>query len=217
VGLLDRLTGKPVVDAEFLVFDTETSGLPRGWNAPTDDVDNWPRLVQVGCVVCDTRFHPKRRYQAIVRPEGFEIEPGAARVHGITTKKALKHGVPVGEVLEAFDAELQNCATAIAHNLEFDEAVMTCEFIRAGIPHHFDENIGRYCTMRGTTPLCRLTPKVRGEYKWPTLSELHGLCTGKPHANAHDALSDVEAVIRCLRFMSKKKIISLSVRAADGE
>ena len=31
----------------FLVFDTETTGLPKRWNAPIDDLDNWPRCVQL--------------------------------------------------------------------------------------------------------------------------------------------------------------------------
>jgi len=31
----------------FLVFDTETTGLPKRWNAPISDHENWPRCVQI--------------------------------------------------------------------------------------------------------------------------------------------------------------------------
>ena len=31
----------------ILIYDTETTGLPRDWNAPISDSDNWPRLVQL--------------------------------------------------------------------------------------------------------------------------------------------------------------------------
>ena len=31
----------------YLIFDTETTGLPKNWNAPVTDVDNWPRCVQI--------------------------------------------------------------------------------------------------------------------------------------------------------------------------
>ena len=31
----------------YLLFDTETTGLPKNWKAPVTDVDNWPRLVQI--------------------------------------------------------------------------------------------------------------------------------------------------------------------------
>ena len=31
----------------FLIFDTETTGLPKKWNSPLTDFDNWPRAVQI--------------------------------------------------------------------------------------------------------------------------------------------------------------------------
>ena len=31
----------------FLIFDTETTGLPKRWNAPLTDSDNWPRCIQI--------------------------------------------------------------------------------------------------------------------------------------------------------------------------
>ena len=31
----------------FLIFDTETTGLPRDYNAALTDLDNWPRMVQI--------------------------------------------------------------------------------------------------------------------------------------------------------------------------
>ncbi len=37
----------------FLFFDTETTGLPRNWQAPLEDLDNWPRLVQLAWLLMD--------------------------------------------------------------------------------------------------------------------------------------------------------------------
>ena len=37
----------------YLFFDTETTGLPKRWNAPVTEVDNWPRLVQLAWISCD--------------------------------------------------------------------------------------------------------------------------------------------------------------------
>jgi len=195
---------------QILVFDTETSDLPRDWRRPASDVENWPHLVQIAWIVCDLRFKVKRSFSTLIRPEGWEIAPGARRVHGISTKKALKRGVPVATVLPAFDVELEAAGLIVAHNLEFDQTIMTAEFIRAGLPQHFDEVKG-FCTMRGTTEYCHLTPKKYGEYKWPKLSELHAICTGKPHSGAHDAMGDAEAVVRCLRALQKAQALQLSV------
>jgi len=32
---------------KILFFDTETTGLPKNWKAPVEQLDNWPRLVQI--------------------------------------------------------------------------------------------------------------------------------------------------------------------------
>jgi DNA polymerase-3 subunit epsilon len=197
-------------DDQILVFDTETSDLPRDWHRPASDLDNWPHLLQIAWIVCDLEFRPRRSYCTLIRPDGWEVAPGAARVNGISTKKALKHGVPVATVLPSFDAELQACGLVAAHNLEFDRNVMTAEFLRARLPHHF-EDIEGFCTMRGTTAFCRLTPKRYGEYKWPTLAELHEICTGKPHRGAHDAMGDAEAVCRCLAQLHRTGHLSVDV------
>jgi len=200
---------------EILVFDTETSDLPRDWRRPASDVDNWPHLVQIAWIVCDLKLKAKRKYCTLIRPDGWEIAPGAQRVHGISTRKALKRGIPLTNVLPAFDAELEAASVVIAHNLEFDQTIMTAEFIRAGLPHHFDKVAG-FCTMRGTTEFCQLKPKKYGEYKWPKLSELHAICTGKPHAGAHDAMGDAEAVLRCLRALQRAGAMELSVVSKGG-
>ena len=39
----------------YLFFDTETTGLPKRWNAPVTDVDNWPRLVQLAWITYDNQ------------------------------------------------------------------------------------------------------------------------------------------------------------------
>ena len=39
----------------FLVYDTETTGLPRDYNAPMTDSENWPRLVQLAWQLHDEK------------------------------------------------------------------------------------------------------------------------------------------------------------------
>ena len=39
----------------FLVFDTETTGLPKIENAPLTDFDNWPRMVQLAWQIHDEK------------------------------------------------------------------------------------------------------------------------------------------------------------------
>ena len=37
----------------YLFFDTETTGLPKNWKAPVTDIDNWPRMIQIGWLLSD--------------------------------------------------------------------------------------------------------------------------------------------------------------------
>ena len=84
----------------YLFFDTETTGLPKRWNAPVTDLENWPRLVQLAWIMYDDRGNMLESRDVIVKPEGFTIPPEASRVHGITTLVAREKGEPLQEVME---------------------------------------------------------------------------------------------------------------------
>ena len=55
----------------YLIFDTETTGLPLRKNAPIEEVDNWPRLVQIAWQVHDAVGNLKSQGNKIVKPDGF--------------------------------------------------------------------------------------------------------------------------------------------------
>ena len=69
----------------YIIFDTETTGLPRDYNAPMSDVDNWPRLVQIAWQLHDERGKLLSNHNYIVKPEGVTIPYNAEKVHGIST------------------------------------------------------------------------------------------------------------------------------------
>jgi len=188
----------------LLFFDTETTGIPRSWKAPTSDLANWPRVVQLGWVACDERGELVAREQCLVRPEGFSIPPDATRVHGITTERASREGVALKEALLAFSATAGSSSHAIAHNLDFDEKVLGAEFLRAGLPDPLPR-MDRICTMRASTDHCRL-PGRRG-YKWPTLEELHRHLFDEPIQGSHDAGRDALACARCFFELRRRRVL----------
>ena len=53
----------------FLIFDTETTGLPRSYNAPLTDFDNWPRMVQLAWQLHDAFGNLISSNSVIVKPE----------------------------------------------------------------------------------------------------------------------------------------------------
>ena len=86
----------------ILVFDTETTGLPKKYNAPLTEFENWPRLVQLAYQSYNNTGELIEIKNYIVKPEGFIIPYSAEKVHGISTEKAIKEGVDLETVLNEF-------------------------------------------------------------------------------------------------------------------
>lgn len=103
----------------YLFFDTETTGLPKRWNAPVTDVDNWPRLVQLAWIVYNDQGQVMKTRDVMIRPEGFTIPFEASRVHGITTAIALEKGCPIQEVMEEFAEQVDMAYALVGHNINF--------------------------------------------------------------------------------------------------
>ena len=57
----------------FLIFDTETTGLPKRDNAPVSEVDNWPRVVQIAWQLHDENGDLTEHNNLLIQPDGFEI------------------------------------------------------------------------------------------------------------------------------------------------
>lgn len=190
----------------YLFFDTETTGLPRDWNAPVSDLDNWPRLVQLAWLVYDERGMRKASRSAIVKPQGFRIPADAAQIHGITTARATSEGVELARVLTEFGSVIERSRVLVAHNISFDEKVVAAEFVRTHIRSRLLDTT-RFCTMTTTTEFCAI-PSRRG-FKWPTLSELHHRLFASVPDGAHAADTDVQACARCFFELKRRNLIKL--------
>ena len=58
-------------------------------------------------------------------------------------------------------------------------------------------NTVEFCTMKNTINYCKITPKVRGEYKWPSLDQLYYKCFDDKMENAHNSKYDVINCAKC--------------------
>ena len=90
----------------YLIFDTETTGLPRNKNAPLTDFENWPRLVQLAWQLHDGKGKLISQKNFIIKPDGFDIPFKAEQVHGISTQRALEEGHDLTEVLRLFNVDV---------------------------------------------------------------------------------------------------------------
>ena len=189
----------------YLIFDTETTGLPRNWRAPLSDLDNWPRMVQLAWHLYGKAGTKISEGDLIIKPEGFEIPADAARVHGITTLRAEAEGVPLLSALTEFQDMLAKTEYLVAHNISFDEKILGAEFLRKSLPNGLDGK-KRICTMESSTDYCRIAGP-RG-FKWPNLTELHQTLFEEAFEDAHNAAGDVAATAKCFWELKRRGVIA---------
>ena len=191
----------------FLIFDTETTGLPKIENAPLTDFDNWPRMVQLAWQVHDERGRLVENHNYIVYPDDYEIPLIVKSVHGITTKYAQTHGRPLDEVLDIFLASASKAQYLVGHNINFDLNILGCEFLR----RKGENPLGNWQVVdtmsEKVTSFCQLPGGRNGKFKSPRLEELHQILFGAKFTDAHNAAADVEATARVFLELLRRGIL----------
>jgi len=192
----------------YLIFDTETTGVPHNKTAPLTDLDNWPRIVQIAWQLHDARGALLSLGNYIIKPEGFNIPFKAEQIHGITTKRALAEGHPLEEVLKKFQADLDRTSVLIGHNIEFDINILGAELIRQSLPTEQLLSVSKIDTGIVSKEFCQLPGGIGGKLKMPRLGELHEILFGKSFDDAHDASYDVAATARAFFGLIQKKVVT---------
>ncbi len=188
----------------YIIFDTETTGLPKRYNAPISDTDNWPRAIQIAWQLHDEWGNLIEHQDYLIRPDGFDIPYDSEQIHGISTALAEEKGEPILKVLEIFNEALKKAKFVVGQNIDFDVNIMGAEFYRA----YNESPLSEYpvldtCTEK-TAKLCQIPGGRGGSFKLPTLTELHEFLFKVPFREAHNATADVEATTRCFFELLRK-------------
>ena len=118
---------KPMI----LIYDTETTGLPRDWNAPSPTAtiglvwSSWRGncttlranscpVATASCSLTGSRFRST--------PPRFTESPPPVR----------KRGLPLDQVMEEFMADAAQATYVMGHNIGFDVNVAGAELVRLG-------------------------------------------------------------------------------------
>ena len=180
----------------YLIFDTETTGLPRNWNAPLSDSENWPRCVQIAWQLHATNGQMISHNDFIIAADGFDIPFESEKIHGISTALAKRDGTDIKTVLESFLTVVDQADFLVGHNLKFDLNIMGAELLRLGKENTLAEKAILDTCTEDTALLCELPGGRGGKFKLPTLSELYGFLFKDSFDEAHNATADVEATAR---------------------
>jgi DNA polymerase III epsilon subunit-like protein len=198
----------------IVVFDTETTGLPKTKVIAPDTLDQWPHIVQFSYVVYDSSLNiVVDQFDHIIRlPPNVIIPEEAVNIHHITNEKSASEGSPLNEVLNEFFYYAQCADKIVGHNIEFDLNMLKVELCRMIYGEHARKSVwkqdlhflchfeGIGCTMKESAELCNLQSINRyGDIymKYPKLVELHQKLFGSVPNGLHNSLHDVLITLRC--------------------
>lgn len=216
----------------FLVFDTETTGLPKTGTISSDTLHLWPYIVQFSYLIYDMSLKDivVSKDYIIKLPENILIPEESTKIHGIT-KEISSTGICIEEVLTEFCNYLREVDTLVAHNIQFDLNMVKVELSRVidkktnimtrarskelSLYKNNLDYLTNYknilCTLRDSIQFCniqRINKNGKPYLKFPKLIELHEKLFNKTPSNLHNSFNDILITLRC--FMKLKHNIDLN-------
>lgn len=203
-----------------LLFDTETTGLPKQRNrSATEDPNNWPEPVSISWVVTEgSKILRAKSY--IVKPNGWQIPQESVQIHGIPQEMAQTNGFDLNHILGEFIRDLRTVDVVIAHNLDFDKNVITATAIKCKNDHALLWPSLEFCTMEHSRVLCKLpllSTNALFKFKSPKLSELYKhIFNQEPQKLLlHSSLGDV--MILYTIFFTQWSLEQVATYAREGK
>ena len=185
-----------------LVFDVETTGLPKKYKPSIDELDMWPHIVQISWIVYSTDDMDLLSLEdhIIKLPNNMTIPEDSTKIHGISNEIMNEKGKDLMSILYKFYNALANSQVLVAHNLNFDKSMVQVESNRLGLSHSCFNNIAEFCTMNYGDKICnlkRINKYNRKVSKYPKLIELYQKLFNETPKNLHNSLNDVLVCFRC--------------------
>lgn len=202
-----------------LVFDTETTGLPKTKILNPDTLHLWPHILQLSFVIYDTEENDivQTKDYIIKVDETVIINEESTKIHGITKEITQSKGVRIEGVLKEFFYYLKKSDILVGHNVSFDINMIKIELLRiiylnkvnarkktiSEIKqnlHYFTNYKNIVCTLQESIELCNIkaVDKYGKTYtKWPKLLELHQKLFETTPNNLHNSLIDILVTLRC--------------------
>lgn len=193
---------------KIIVYDTETTGLPKGRNVSPRMTHLYPYIVQISWLTyddCSKKISSINDF-IIKLPDGINIPEESTKIHGITNEIMHQKGVPIHDILKKFVKDYTSSQIVVAHNINFDNSVIQAEMYRNSIVNWIEKtpNI-KYCTMKYGKPVANILRPSKfnnGTYqKPPKLMELHEFLFQTVPKNLHNSMIDVWVCFRCFYKM----------------
>jgi len=181
---------------QYIAFDFETSGLPKGRKPVTRETlgqYDTCRAVSLSAARFSSRGRLVDTFDAMILPTDFTISPGSVAIHGITDDMAKSKGRPFLQVFADFMTFIgPRTKTLVAHNAKFDVSVLRSEMLRHDIDLSIIEDLNFRCTLELYRE--RFLKPIR-------LGVLYEEIFGEQFENAHNSLADCIACGRVYPYV----------------
>lgn len=189
----------------ILVVDTESSGIPRNWNAPFEQLDKWPNVVQLSWLVYQWDGTLVKQEDHFIANDDYTIEASSRAIHHISDEILKEKGEHRKAVLALLETDvLQYKPIVVGHFVELDYKLLNVEYCRIGQKKNPLQNVPLFCTMLGAVAL----PHLERNNRQLKLTELYHYLFSEEQPFPHNALYDALATARC--FFKEREILSLS-------
>ena len=181
---------------QYIAFDFETSGLPKGRKPVTRETlsqYDTCRAVSLSAARFSSRGRLVDTFDAMILPTDFTISPGSVAIHGITEDMAKSKGRPFIQVFADFMTFIgPRTKTMVAHNAKFDTSVLRSEMLRHDIDLSLIDDLNFRCTLELYKE--RFLKPIK-------LGVLYEEIFGEQFENAHNSLADCIACGRVYPYV----------------
>lgn len=190
---------------KIFVYDTETT-----WfiNKNEKDLDLQPKIVQFAWIMWELKnwvFKEEKRINILINPKN-PIPFWASQVHHIYDID-VKNSPFIEDVIDEISKYINEPDVTIWHNIEYDQDMIKLELKRLEKEYKYQPK-QVICTMKTSVDFCALQWNW-ARFKYPKLWELHKKLFWEYFIWAHDAMTDVEATLRCFVELVNQKVIKI--------
>jgi DNA polymerase III alpha subunit (gram-positive type) len=180
----------------MIIFDTETTGLTEPEAMP---LTKQPQIIEYAAIKLDDEtLEEVDRLEFLCDP-GKPLPPEIIRITGL--KDSDLAGKPkFCDMLHKLREFHLGERTIIAHNAAFDLSLMRYEMRRLDAMQRFPWPYNQVCTVVQSMPIKGFRLNMQ---------KLHEHCFGKGFEGAHRAMTDVEALSKCVVWMINHDLITL--------
>ena len=115
---------------KFLIFDTETTGLPETKIINQETLQKWPHIVQFSYIIYDMENGITVSKDCIIKLNGITITEDSIKIHGISNKISQEKGENIEIILKEFFYYLREVDFLVGHNISFDINMIIVELLR---------------------------------------------------------------------------------------